>query len=84
MSDQRSRLFECFAAVFPKLGEDEILNSSAGSVTDWDSLASVTLYSLVEEEFGVEINLDDLEDLLSFERILKYVSEKAHISGINE
>jgi len=77
-------LLECFSAVFPKLGEAEILNSNVDSVTDWDSLASVTLYSLVEEEFGVEIDPDDLENLLSFELILKYVSEKGGIPGNNE
>lgn len=84
MSDPQSRLLECFSAVFPKLGEAEILNSNVNSVTDWDSLASVTLYSLVEEEFGVEINLEDLEDLLSFERILKYVGEKGGIPENND
>ena len=75
MPDSRSRLLECFSAVFPKLREDELLHSSVDSVADWDSLASVTLYSLVEEEFGVEIRIEELENLLSFEMILKYVSE---------
>lgn len=47
--------------------------SSIASVGAWDSLASINLYSLVEEEFGVEINMDDLENLISFELILGYI-----------
>lgn len=74
MSDSRSRLLHCFSIVFPKLQEEELPHSSVDSVDDWDSLASVNLYSLVEEEFGVEIRLEDLENLLSFELILEYIN----------
>ena len=84
MSDLQSRLLGCFTVVFPKLQETEIQNSSVDSVTDWDSLASVTLYSLIEEEFDVELNLEDLDDLLSFQRILKYVAEKGGFPENNE
>ena len=84
MSDPQSRLLECFSVVFPTLEENKIRNSSVDSVTDWDSLASVTLYSLVEEEFDIEINLEDIGNLLSFERILEYIIEKADFPGNNK
>ena len=84
MSDIQSRLLGCFTVVFPKLQKTEIQNSSVDSVTDWDSLASVTLYCLIEEEFDVELNLEDLDDLLSFQRILKYVTEKGGFPENNE
>ena len=48
MSDLQARLIECFSAVFPKLKGEELLHSSVDSVADWDSLASVTLYSIIE------------------------------------
>ena len=73
MPDARSRLTHCFSVVFPELEEQEIPVSSIASVGAWDSLASINLYSLVEEEFGVEINMDDLENLISFELILGYI-----------
>ena len=84
MSDPQSRLLECFSVVFPTLEETTIRNSSVDSVTDWDSLASVTLYSLVEEEFEMEINLEDLNNLLSFEQILEYVIGKGDFPGNNK
>ena len=59
--------------VFPELDEGEIPMASVASVSNWDSLASINLYSLVEEEFGVEINIEDLVDLISFELILRYL-----------
>ena len=74
MPDPRTRLLHCFSVVFPELQEEEIPRSSVASVSAWDSLASINLYSLVEEEFGIEINPEDLENLLSFEMILEYVS----------
>ena len=80
MSDSRSRLLHCSSVVFPELPEEELLHSSVDSVGDWDSLASVNLYSLVEEEFSVEIKLEDLENLLSFELILEYINEGTGIS----
>ena len=80
MPDSRSRLLHCFSVVFPELPEEELPRSSVDSVDDWDSLASVNLYSLVEEEFGVEIKLEDLENLLSFELILEYINEGTGIS----
>ena len=80
MSDSKFRLLHCFSVVFPKIPEEELLHSSVGSVDDWDSLASVNLYSLVEEEFGIEINLEDLENLLSFELILEYINERTSSS----
>jgi|TARA_B100001971_G_C18073976_1_gene474617 acyl carrier protein len=52
-----------------------------GSVGAWDSLASLNLYSLVEEDFGIEISMEDLERLLSFELILEYIEEKTGVSG---
>ena len=73
MSDARSRLIHCFSVVFPDLGDQEIPTSNVASVGAWDSLASINLYSLVEEEFGIEISMEDLENLLSFEIILDFV-----------
>jgi len=76
LPDPMSRLLGCFAIIFPKLQENEIPSSSIASVCDWDSLASINLYSLVEEEFGIEINLEEVAGLFSFELILEYIEGK--------
>ena len=80
MPDARSRLIRCFAVVFPDLEEQEILISSVASVTNWDSLASINLYSLIEEEFNIEIDLPDLENLFSFESILELIEGRTSVS----
>lgn len=75
MDDIAGRLVKCFAAVFPELRDEEIPAASVSSVGSWDSVAAVTLLSVVEEEFGVQIGMQDLESLISFERFLQYVRE---------
>lgn len=74
-NDTRTRLVKCFAAVFPDLDERDIPRASPASVGSWDSLASVTLVSVLEEEFGVDIPPDDVEHLVSFDLVLDYVQQ---------
>jgi len=73
--DTRSRLIECFAVVFPELSEEEIPRASVTSVANWDSVASVTLMSVIEEEFGVELDAEGLEQLVSFELMLDHLQD---------
>jgi acyl carrier protein len=61
--------------VFPDLSPAEIPRASTSTVSAWDSIASVTLVSLIEEEFGLQIALDELEELTSFELVLSVVDE---------
>ena len=73
MHDAQERLINCFSAVFPELGDEEIPASSVATVEGWDSMASITLLTVVEEEFGFVIEPQDMADLLSFELILDHV-----------
>jgi acyl carrier protein len=66
MSDVEARLSRCFAAVFPKLSRGSIPSATPDTVPEWDSVATVTLFKVIEEEFGPGIDLDDAEDLMSF------------------
>ena len=75
MSDNRARLIECFATVFPDLRSAEIPLASIATVPAWDSLASATLVSVLEEEFGVQLGLEELEDLTSFELVLAVLND---------
>ena len=74
MPDSRTRLIKCFAAVFPELSEKEILLASPASVGSWDSLAGVTLLSVIEEEFKITVDPEDLEQLVSFELVSDYLN----------
>lgn len=76
MSNLRERLQKCFGAVFPGLGADEILRASSSSVATWDSLATVTLVSVIEEEFGVTIAPEEYEYMLSFDLVSQCLESK--------
>ena len=77
MTDVRIRLERCFASVFPDLRPEEIEAASPESVEAWDSLANVTLVTVVEEEFEHEISPDELDELVSFERLAAYLEHHA-------
>lgn len=76
MDDIRARLENCFAAVFPTLSAGEIAQADHYSVSAWDSVASVTLFATIEEEFGLELEIADLPELVSFEKIAAYLTSK--------
>lgn len=76
MPEQEDRLVRCFASVFPTLTPDEVRTASTESVASWDSLGAVTLAAVVEQEFGMEINLLDLPELTSFEGFRTYLDRQ--------
>ena len=78
MADHRDRLIHCFQAVFPDLSESDIPRASAERVGAWDSVATVTLTAVVEEEFGVQFQADDIENLTSFDAFLRVVNSAPH------
>ena len=81
MDDTRDRLMRCFSAVFPSLSSDSIARASVSNTEAWDSVASVTLVATIEEEFGIELDIQDLADLISFEKIFEYLQQNAEKAG---
>jgi len=75
MDNNQERLARCFLAVFPGLNKAEVLQASQTSVSGWDSVITVTLLSTVEEEFGIQVDPEDLDQLTSFDSILSYLRE---------
>ncbi len=75
MKTTASRLTTCFATVFPEIPAAEIPNATIANVAGWDSVASVTLLSMVGEEFDIEVDFDRFEELTSFDGLLRYVEE---------
>jgi acyl carrier protein len=76
MADTEERLRRCFSAVFPNLAAEQITNASPLTVAAWDSVASVTVFALVEEEFALEIDVQDMKNLLSFVSLRGYLDER--------
>lgn len=76
MPEIEQRLANCFATVFSNLGESEIHRASHTSVANWDSLATITLISVIEEEFDLSVPPEDFEYMVSFPLILECVKRR--------
>jgi len=76
MDDVRTRLTRCFLGVFPDLTPEQAAHASPETVAAWDSVASVTLLTLLEEEFGVSIDVEDLAQFTSFENLQTYLQKR--------
>ncbi len=76
MDQTSDRLVTCFQTVFPGLTEPEARAATQSSVAAWDSVASITLLNVIEEEFGIELDLDRLAELDSFGRLYDYLKSK--------
>lgn len=74
MSDVKSRLIKCFQAVFPDMPEAQIPGATQQSVKTWDSVATVTLVNVVDEEFNIELDLEQLDQLNSFESFQRHLN----------
>jgi acyl carrier protein len=73
MADSTARLLTCFRTVFGDLPDAEILKASTSTLAKWDSVASITLVNVIEEEFQIQFDYDRIEELTSFEAVAKYV-----------
>ncbi|MFH0908152.1 MAG: acyl carrier protein [bacterium] len=72
-SDVEARVIKCFSLVFPELAADEIETASRQTLRRWDSLASVTLFAVLEEEFNIKLVPEDFVILSSFNDIREHV-----------
>jgi acyl carrier protein len=78
MNDVDARLVRCFQAVFPDLPENELLRATQDSVKTWDSVAMITLLNVVDEEFNIQLDLDYIDRLNSFQGL------RSHLRDIEE
>jgi acyl carrier protein len=76
MDAVHNKLSRCFTALFPTLGADDIPRANQESVPEWDSLAAITMMRMIEEEFDVQLDFEELENLTSFEGIHQYLSSR--------
>jgi acyl carrier protein len=79
MDETRQRLTSCFQVVFPDMPQEQIPTASTATVANWDSVAAITLMNVVEDEFALEMDLDDLADLDSFEKLHAYLQRRQQV-----
>ena len=80
MADLDDRLVRCFSSVFPTLTGEEIRGANITCLVNIDSLAGVTLVAVIDEEFGVEMDLESLLELGTFQTIKQYLREQSRSS----
>jgi len=69
MDTVKDKLDRCFALAFPKLDPSQYATASTQNVSEWDSIAQLTLLTLIGEEFGREIDFEEFEGATSFETL---------------
>ena len=85
MPEVESRLIRCFSSVFPMLAADEIRSANLPSLIEMDSLAGVTLLAVIDEEFCVQMDLDGIMALGTFQALLQHISgQDRNTAGLGE
>ena len=79
MDDVATRLRGCFELVFPELAPQQIHTLNQSEFPAWDSIASINLLNVIEEEFGIEIDFEQLGDLDSYDRVCTYVTALVNV-----
>jgi acyl carrier protein len=81
MTAIKDRVLDCFCAVFPNYSRDELLTATRESISEWDSLAGITILTVIQQEFHLDIDLGELEHFNSVETVTKYVLVHSTITG---
>jgi acyl carrier protein len=84
VNDDDNRLMRCFASALPGATRDEIRTAKFESMAGWDSLRGVTLLAVLDEEFGVQIDLQELLELETFDSVKRYLLQRGKILQGNE
>lgn len=58
------------ASVFEIPVEDINDDSSTNSIENWDSLRHMNLITVLEEEFGIRFNDEQIIEMLNFEQVI--------------
>ena len=78
MNDIKTRVSQCFLSVFPDLAAGDLPRASQASLPLWDSVAHVTLLSMISEEFQIELDDEAFESLTSYLLIVDFV--ESHVA----
>ena len=71
----REKLLKCFSAVFPQLSPSGIAAANAENTSGWDSVAHVTLLTLIGEEFDMDVDFEQFEHAVSFSGFATLIEE---------
>lgn len=69
------RLKRCFTLTFPAANDGEIETTRIDDMPGWDSLRGVTLLAVLDEEFGLQLDLEELLALGTYDAVGKYLEQ---------
>jgi acyl carrier protein len=79
-NDVEKRLVECFQTVFPELRDTAARSASHATVPAWDSVATITLINVIEEEFSIRLDLRRAAEYESFAHLLEIIQAAAPVA----
>jgi acyl carrier protein len=74
--DLLSRLGQILADIFNVSTDNIKLDSSPDTIENWDSVNHVAMVIALEQEFGVEVAPEEIEQLFTVEMIWKMLGRK--------
>ena len=69
------RVMEIFMAVFT-IEDEDIKSLTRENYEKWDSMAQTSLAICIEEEFGISLEFETVEELDSFEYIVAFLESQ--------
>jgi acyl carrier protein len=76
MENVLARVQKTFNSTFETDPQLITLNTAPGDIPAWDSMGHVTLASGLEQEFGVNLDVDDLMAMENVREIVRILQEK--------
>lgn len=68
------RLMRCFTAAFPGADPGEIRAAeSFDAIPGWDSLRLVNLLAVLDEEYGIQVELPESGEFVPFDGVKQYL-----------
>lgn len=68
------KLTKVFADTFG-IAVNEVTGLQYQGIEQWDSVGHMTLVAAIEDEFGIEMDTDDIIDMSSFEKAKEIVAK---------
>jgi acyl carrier protein len=69
------RLRRCFTSTFPGASASEIETARIDDMQGWDSLRGVTLLAVLEEQFALQMDMEDLLALGTYDAVREYLEQ---------
>lgn len=76
MPDLDQRLSAIFRAALPDGKEQPVELATRDTTAGWDSIAAMTLTTLIEEEFGEVFELEEAAEWTSYQQIRAVLKER--------